>query len=253
MDSLEHETVIAGSEASTEGGTSPEAAPSPALQPFREDALDDSVFAPEVQRVIRAAMEGTLPLSGPLRTGQTSRLSPRHVQMILMRVAGFQVKEVAEAFGVTPTCVSLVTHHPHARTIASAVLTRRGPEVIDIRSRYEQMSEKAIRRLEGILDDPAAAHKDVRAVAFGILDRAGYGEVQQSKVEHSVTITDEAAKHLGSVLKESAQEVSGSWAVVTRGNEGGGREVSQASLPAREVEPPHLGPQALPPAKEAVA
>src|SRR5690349_18898461 len=60
------------------------------------DATLTSALSPEVQALIGRMLDGTEPQEQGRRVYQVKKFSPQHVNIVLLRLAGFKPKEVAE-------------------------------------------------------------------------------------------------------------------------------------------------------------
>jgi len=171
-----------------------------------DEAIAESV-SDEVRALINRCMDGTEPLERPLRPQEAAKLSPRAIQALFLRVAGFKGKEVAEYMGLTESYVSIMFSHPYSRKIVRAIIGSKAGEVTDIRTRLEYHSALLLERVATM----AATEDDiakVTTVTFGLLDRAGYGAKQKIEVDSrrtSVNMNLDAgtAHRLATALDES--------------------------------------------------
>jgi len=150
-----------------------------AAEAFKESSdamVDGSRLTPEVQGLIQRCLEGTEPAE--LRGWEQARFTPGHINIVLMKVAGFKNREIAQALKLTATNVAIVVNHPYGRKIMAALVPESVPRVLDIRTRMEAYASEILDHVV----DLALATDDVdkaRQVGFGLLDRIGHGPIQK--------------------------------------------------------------------------
>lgn len=158
-----------------------------AIQPIPGPEDDEPAdFSEELRAMIARCMDGTEPTGRTLATDEPKRFTSRHVNICLLRAAGFKVREIAETAGYTKVMVTTIINHPYGRKIIHAVVMSRGARVLDIRTKLDSYSAELLDRMYEMAqnsEDLVAVGK----VTFGLLDRAGYGAVQ--KVQQDVHVS----------------------------------------------------------------
>jgi hypothetical protein len=159
----------------------------------------------ELELLFQKALAGQLPLDRPLRPWEPKTLSPVHLQMIMFKAMGMRNKRIAVMMDCEPVNVSIVCRHPHARYLLARLLANASEDVIDIQSRYEMLAPLALETATEVMLTGKEETK-LRA-AFGILDRAGYGEKKQveATVEHTWTMPAKQADLLTQAIGEARE------------------------------------------------
>lgn len=170
-------------------------------------ADEDGAALPQVVAdLIKRCLDGTEPIEGlgSDKYWVATKFSARHVNIVMLRVAGFKNIEIAQAMGTTPVTVCSIVNHPYGRKIINAMLAARGTRVLDIRTKLDYYADEI---LDHIYDLTAkSADLDVVSkVGFGLLDRAGYSVTH--KVAHQAPLAASASEstlsRLASALEES--------------------------------------------------
>lgn len=258
---LEHESRIAGQTASSKSSEGlPElSAPASETQPEKpvavqamQDGLldlsgDEGAEMPQaVKDLIKRCMDGTEPPERPLHSNEARQFSTQHVNICMLKVAGFRTGEIASACGYTPTMVSVTIHHPYGRKIIHALMTARGTRVLDIRSRLDEYAGEVLDHMYGL----AVASQDLKEVSnvtFGLLDRAGYSTTHKiTQVPASQLASENALARVASALEQSASvdsHIMQSYVPSSPPDEGRGGVDSERSgardqmMPGQEIEP----------------
>jgi hypothetical protein len=179
---LEREEQIEGAPLNAQGKvlSCPEAASGGVLT--ADEAMAPDALPKEIQGLIFRCMEGVEPLEEELRGSMPKKLNAVHVNLALLSAAGFRTRMIAQTLGLNQIYISLLLHHPYVIKIKSALLASRGPKVLDIKTRLEDMAED----LMELTYEHAMQSNDLKTVArvtFGMLDRAGYGPTSTVKNE----------------------------------------------------------------------
>lgn len=161
----------------------------------------------EVSDLIKRCLDGTEPIEGlgSNKHWVTPKFSARHVNMVMLRAAGFKNIEIAQAMGTTPVTVCSIVNHPYGRKIIHAMMTTRGTRVLDIRTKLDYYADEI---LDHIYDLTAkSADLDVVSkVGFGLLDRAGYSvthKVAQQATPGASSASESTLSRLASALEQS--------------------------------------------------
>lgn len=208
---LERETRLAGTPSadSAAGGTA--SVPASELPPHMQnvtgelaDVYDDSgEFSPEVAALVKRCLDGTEPMEGK-RTWDHDKFNARHVNMVLLRLAGFKVGEIAEVMGCGIANVSNTLHHPYGKKILNAMMLARGTRVLDIRTRLDLYAGEILDQMVE-LTSKSNDLEVVTKVGFGLLDRAGYNATQKVAVAHAPQglASDHTLSRLANALEQS--------------------------------------------------
>jgi predicted transcriptional regulator len=223
--SLGHETQIAGARGQsasadrpdvrlgvgpgagrTVGEESKAAAAAVAGEQLVDFAADEGGELPAaVRELINRCLEGTEPYGRELKTWEQDKFNSRHVNMVMLRAAGFKGGEIAQAMGATQAMVSWTLNHPYGRKIIHALMTARGTRVLDIRTKLDQYADQILDQIFELTCNSSDL-ETVSKVGFGLLDRAGYGATQ--KVQHDVKPAEGAASESTLSRVASALEAS---------------------------------------------
>lgn len=213
-DRLESESQIASTTGATKAAASESdsrgASGAPAQAPGLRDELDEIAGDsyrdnPETRALIQRCLDGTEPLGRDLRDWEPEKLSPRMLQAVLLRAAGFKGIEVATALDLTSHNVSVALHHPYGRKILHALMGEQSGRILDIRSKLEEYSADLLDKLYG----QAMLAQDVdqvTRVTFGLLDRAGYATKTKVEIDHRAsraTADNDVLRRLADALSES--------------------------------------------------
>jgi hypothetical protein len=206
-----------------------------------DDEIVEGVFeikeTPEVQELIKRCLDGTEPFDRDRKYWQALKFGPQHVNIAVLRAAGFKPSEIAKTLHQCVSHISVVLHHPYARKIIHAIVPENSPRIIDIRTRLEAHASALLDHMV----DLALKSEDVdavRQVGFGLLDRVGHGPVQKTinaSVPASAFMEGAVAEHpslgrLAAAMEESNRidkEVMPGWKP--------SRPPEEGSLPSSEV------------------
>lgn len=163
---------------------------------------------PELQRVIRGAMDGTLPLDKPLEVNQPQKLSPRAIQTVLLGIGRYYTKrEIADISGMNYVYVTKLMKHPYAQRILSIAEAAGVAEMSAIDRRLKKKSPKMLKIVENIAENERVDPPVRLRAAFGWLDRAGHNETKKSEtktqVSGSVLVTHERSRLIADAIKEA--------------------------------------------------
>ncbi len=184
-----------------------------------------------MQAAMLAIMDGSVTRGRSLKYWENLRLKPRHMQMLLMKAAGYTNNQIADRMEMTPSRVSIIVNHPDAAYLLSHLVSFQAENLLDIKARIQAHAGEA---LDTALFLMRTSKPEVRErVAFRLLDRAGYGAVQRSEVSHKVEMPAAQAANLIAAMQESAEvEVTDYEILENVGQAGeGGTSDSTASEP----------------------
>lgn len=177
----------------------------------RAPASDSMAFSREsrLQGLVLSALEGNINRGRALKYWENLRLKPQHLQMLMMKAAGFTNNAIAEQMDLTAARVSVIVNHPDSLSLLSTMVSFQAEELIDIKSRIKAHSAEA---LDVALDVMRNGKDDVRArTAFALLDRAGYGAVQRAEVKHEISVPATAARNIAQAMLESKEVEEAEW------------------------------------------
>lgn len=225
----------------------PEAEPSLPTKHDSNDAFSTEGREERLSGLMLDVLQGNIGRGRSLKYWENLKLNPSHVQMLVMKAAGYNNRAIARQFGYTEARVSVIVNHPDAMTVLSRLVSMQAENLLDIKARIQAHSGEA---LDAVLTAMRTAEKPIEraAIGFKLLDRAGYGAVQ--KVDHSVRFEMPAAEahNLTAALQESQEVQDAEWSIVSEhaGRAGGvgDSEEREASVGADQsdiVSPPHDG------------
>lgn len=174
------------------------------LLDLTSDDEEGGVLSPETQALIRRMIDGTEPIDGELKDHHTEKFSPRQVNMVMLKAAGFKGTEIAAALGCTNVTVSNTVNHPYGRKLMTSLMAARGVRVLDIRTKLDVYAGEILDQMFEL----TSQSKDLEAVSkvgFGLLDRAGYNatqKVQTVPAERGLA-SEGTLSRLASALEES--------------------------------------------------
>lgn len=164
---------------------------------------DGAELPQHVRELIKRCLSGEEPIGRALHNNEPTKFSTQHVNICLLRVAGFRNGEIAAACGYTPTMVSIATNHPYGKKIIAELISSRGGRVLDIRSRLDEYASEVLDHVFNL----AIGSQDlavVSKVGFNLLDRAGYAPTQRLEVTDKREIASEGSlNRLASALEQS--------------------------------------------------
>lgn len=160
--------------------------------------------------LIDKALKGELPRERSPHTWEPQVLTPVHVQMVLDRAMGFQLKEIAERWDYTAAQVANVLAQPDAQTILSTILSMQADKLVSMEDRFAALAPEALNVKVEILRNPEASPLVRDRVASDLLDRAGYGPRKKLDIDttHRILLPAQAATGLRAVLEESRRVAS---------------------------------------------
>lgn len=169
---------------------------------FADDGME---MPPSVSALIKRCLDGTEPIERPLKYWEQEKFNARHVNVVMLKVAGFKSNEIAQALGYTAPTISWTLNHPYGKKILHALMTARGTRVLDIRTKLDVYADQI---LDQMLDMTSKSNDldQVTKVGFGLLDRAGYNattKVQQVASPQGLS-SNGALSRLASALEQSS-------------------------------------------------
>lgn len=167
-----------------------------------DSAFDQAWNNPALQGLIQRCLTGEEPQDDidpgvytPDGAYQGDKFNMTHVQIVMLRAAGFRNKDVAQMLGVTSPMVYYTLRHPYARKILGLLVPMHAVKVIDIRTRMEHYASELVDHAY----DLAKESKDVAEVSrvtFGFLDRAGFApRTQPASPEGAAAAPDSLPKN----------------------------------------------------------
>lgn len=143
------------------------------------ESVEESSLAPEVQELIARCMDGSEPYGRELKSNEAQKFNSIHIQIVMLRVAGFKQNEIAQMLSLGHMTVHITLKHPYGRKIMLALMPGSATRVLDIRTRMEMMASDLMDECFS-LAMKSQDLKEVKDVTFGFLDRAGYNPVNKT-------------------------------------------------------------------------
>jgi hypothetical protein len=164
--------------------------------------------SPVLQALIKGAMEGTLPLSKPLQTTQPKKLNSRALQVVMLRLAGYNGPEIASITGFHKVYVQAIMRHPYAKKI---FIVAGASAIAQSTATSRHLRRKAPKMLKVVHDlamSPLVEAPTRLRAAFGWLDRAGIGPVTKHEVENThkggIMVTEGHSKLIATAIREAS-------------------------------------------------
>lgn len=177
----------------------------------------DNYFSPEEKEKRLAALLGDA-LTGDLARGRSLKywenlkLKPQHIQILIMKAAGYNNRMIAKQMGLTESRVSILVNHPDSLTILSRLVSFQAENLLDIKARIQAHAGEALDTALYLMRN--SENQAVRAkAAFSLLDRAGYGAVQKVEATHRLEMPAEQARDLTKVLAEAREVEDADWEI----------------------------------------
>lgn len=224
-------------------------AASAAVEPFGPEAREE-----RLSELMLEVFNGEVGRGRSLKYWENLTLKPQHIQMIVMKAAGYRNSVIAERFSMTQARVSVILNHPDAMSVLSRLVSFQAENLLDIKARIQAHAGEALDTVLTAMrqaKEPAVKSK----IGFALLDRAGYGAVQKSETVHKLEMAKEEASGLIAALSESQNVQDADYEILqeSAGRAGGScapdddDELSVGSDdPPNAVVPPH-GDQSAPP------
>lgn len=194
--------------------------------------------------MITRALTGELGRHRPLKYWENLRLRPIHLQIIMMRAAGFKIKAIASAVELSDVRVRQVCNHPDALTLISLLVSHAAEDLLDIKTRIKAHAGEALDTVVQVMRN--SKNDGLRSQnAFKLLEMAGYGAVEKKEVEHSLKMEKEVGERLFGALAEASDYEEHSPiqfieqpATMLPGESGIGESLTDGSTPADGSAPP---------------
>lgn len=138
-----------------------------------DDDIAGEDLPEDVKALIKRCMDGTEPKELAVRVQDPKTLSPRHINMCLLRAAGFKAGEIAGVMGLGLPAVANVLRCEYGKKVIRAVMYARGVRVLDIRTKLDEYASDILDQMYD-LTVQSQDLETVSRVGFGLLDRAGY-------------------------------------------------------------------------------
>lgn len=200
-----HERAVLGALAASSTSASPSASKTRAHEHGGSVSKNPPTAVENLKGVIDKALDGTLARDRDPQPWEPQKLTPVHMQMIYDRVAGYQLKEIAERYEYTPVQVANVLGSPDAQTVISTILSMQSTGLLDMEARFKALAPEALNVQVGLMRDPEV-HASVRAkITSTILDRAGYAPRTKSTIDvnQRIFLPAQVATGLKAALEES--------------------------------------------------
>ncbi len=199
----------------------------------------DEARAERMQEAMFDVMSGAVDRGRSLKYWENLRLKPVHMQMLLMKAAGFKGRAIAEKLGYDEGRVSVIVNHPDAMYLLSHLVSFQAETLLDVNARIQAHAGEALDAALMLLRN---GKEEVREkVAFKLLDRAGYGAVKKVELTAKFEMPAAQATALTAALRESdeVEEMEeGDFQILENGPAGGSGSPEESELLDR-VAPPN--------------
>ena len=172
--------------------------------------IDAKTFAgidsPELQEMIQRILEGSEPLDRPLHPWEPKRFNAAHVNIILMRAAGFKPGELAEMLGFDRSRISVILKHPYANRLLALLLPLAAKSAMNTRARLDTYASRMLDRVYQVGIE-SEDEQVVTRIGFGLIDRSSFAPTRQAEIHHKHTLSAPAASitRLSAALDESRE------------------------------------------------
>lgn len=170
------------------------------------DSIGTSAIPDHVKALIGRMMDGTEPPGVPLAIHQVNKFGPQHINVAVLRAAGFKGSEIAQITGYNQQLVYNVMSHPYGKRLVKELQMCNGTRVLDIKTRIEDYAGELLDKAFGL----AMLEQDldkVTKVTFGLLDRAGHIPKDSAK---EAPATGQEIKATDSTMQRLARAMEGS-------------------------------------------
>lgn len=213
-------------------GEKPSASPVAGADPADANThFSDEARMERMQGAMLDVMNGVVARGRYLKYWENLRLKPIHMQMLLMKAAGYTNNKIAETIHYDPSRVSVVVNHPDAQYLLSHLVSYQAERLLDVNARIQAHAGEA---LDTALMLMRTGKEEVRErVSFKLLDRAGYGAVQKTEVSHRVEMAVAQADNLSAAVREAMkveEMVEADWEVLEHPPEEGQDDEGGTSL-----------------------
>ena len=208
-------------------------AEAPASDLNAEQHFSDEARVERMQGAMLEVMAGAVSRGRNLKYWENLRLKPVHMQMLLMKAAGFKNRAIAKQVGYDEGRVSVIVNHPDAMYLLSHLVSFQAETLLDVNARIQAHAGEALDTALMLLRN---GKQEVREkVAFKLLDRAGYGAVKKVEATHKFEMPADQASALTAALRESddVEDMSDAdFEIIENGpaGESGSSEVDEESL-----------------------
>lgn len=175
-----------------------------------------SKLTPETMELIQRLLDGTEAYGRDLKAWEVQKFNPIHINVCVLRAAGFRGVEIAKILDLQQTTVSLTLTHPYGIKLVGALVPRSAVKVFDIKTRLEEQASELLDHVYSLAMKSEEV-KDVANVTFGILDRAGYqpkSNTSSKEIPGSFSMQESTMKRLERAMEGSAmvnKEVMPHW------------------------------------------
>jgi hypothetical protein len=209
------------------------------------DIVESPLAVGRVAELITKALKGELTRDRRPYYWEPQILTPLHINMVLDRASGCQIKEIAERWDYSPAQVSVVLASPDSQTILSNILSMQADKLVDVSERFKTLAPEALNVKVELMRSPETSAIVRDRVATDILDRAGYSPRQKIDVDttHRILLPAQAATGLREVLEESRRVASVDYSRFLQKPDG---EVAAEHLQVDETGPSSLADGASP-------
>lgn len=173
-------------------------------------------------------------------TAYLRKLSPQHLQIIVMRASGYRHKEIAAVLGITPISSASVFVNEEVKEIMREVTLTIAEQLGKVKERIEQAAGEALDVVLDVMRDPDETGKVRAATAFKLLEMAGHGAIKKVESTHTLNLDKEASDRITRALQLSGKVDVAEYAefVEVASERGEIGSLQGGSIPTDSGEPP---------------
>lgn len=214
-DGLEPKVSSQDPDAAPKSATPTEEGPS---APSVDDHFSAEGRNERMQLAMFEVMEGAAARGRSLKYWENLRLKPVHMQMLLMKAAGFTNRAIAQRLDYDESRISVIVNHPDAMYLLSHLVSYQAEALLDVKARVQAHAGEA---LDTVLFAMRTAPeiKDRANIGFKLLAMGGYGAIQKQEVKHTVELSTTQAENLTNAVREASEIEDipdGDWEVIER-------------------------------------
>jgi len=204
----------------------------------------ENVRQSRLMGLIMATLDAELPREEALDYWEPDKLSPKHLQVLIMKAAGFKNRAISEQLQLSESRISVIVNHPDSQQVLAGLVALAADQLTDLNTQLKAYSHEI---LPSLMQDfrVLANREDVDGIkaraslGFGILDRAGFGPTRkvEGKVQHQMVMPAGEAARLAGVIEE-AEEAEYEILDTTVVAGSGAGDAQAVSVPAGASRPP---------------
>lgn len=163
----------------------------------------DEARAERMQLAMLDVMSGAIARGRNLKYWENLRLRPVHMQMLLMKAAGFTQRKIATDLNYDEARVSVIVNHPDAQYLLSHLVSFQAEKLLDVNARIQAHAGEALDTALMLMRNGKEETRE--RVAFRILGAAGYGATKKIEVNNKFEMPVQQANQLTHALREATE------------------------------------------------